>query len=199
MALIRSNSGKAGKGNEQMKSVDIEKVIEGKSTAYNVGQKVFHPFHGVGTIVKKDVKKEILGETMNFSVIEFERKRMKLMLNLEKEHMVKMITQEVEIPRLKEIMSKTDSEFIRKKRRRGHKRYKKSVDRMKDADIYTMAKVVRDLSILKQRKKITSKEKKLFKKAQEILFDAVSKVNGMELEEAQEMIEGFMNPEEANA
>ena len=74
---------------------------------FSVGQKVFHPFYGVGTVLKKDQEKKILGEKTRFSIIDFENRKMQIMVNAEQEYMIHELVTRDEIPEVFDVIKET--------------------------------------------------------------------------------------------
>jgi len=162
-------------------------------SGFEIGQKVIHPLHGIGTVEKIE-EKNILGMTSRFSEIYFSGERLRVMLNLSLQNlMIRELISKEEIPKIFKFMRNCHNKLAA----RSSERYNINMKKIKSADIYKMAEVIKDLSDLKKTKKLSSKEDAMLKQTKRILSCEVSYVNDISQEEAEEMIEVIMRENEA--
>jgi CarD family transcriptional regulator len=153
---------------------------------YLVGQKVMHPLHGIGTVETIE-EKSILGQTSKFSVINFTTDRLKIMVNLDQKSMIRGLIRKDDVQRVFESMKRCSDESCIPAR--SSERFNLNMKKIKSADIFQMAEVIRDLSELNKRKKLSRKEQTLLKQAKKIFCSEVSYVNKITPEEAEALVE----------
>lgn len=154
-------------------------------SGYEIGQKVIHPLHGIGT-VKKIEEKEILGKIGRFSEIYFNNDRLIIMVNLESsKSLIRDLVPKDEIPKVFKFMKKCKNKLPL----RSSERYNFNMKRIKSANIYNLAAVIKDLSELKKIKKLSTKEEAMLKQTKEILSSEVSFVKKISQEEAEKLID----------
>ena len=150
-----------------------------------IGQKVMHPLHGIGEVEKIE-QKQILGKLGEFSEIYFQNERLRLMVNLSSENvMIRKLIAKEEIPKVTKFMKSCSNKLAA----RSSERYNINMKKIKSTDIYKMAEVVKDLTDLKQTKKLSSKEENMLKQTKKILSSEFSYVGEMSEEEAEQMID----------
>lgn len=152
---------------------------------YKIGQKVMHPLHGIGTVEEIE-EKNILGQISRFSVIHFATDRLRIMVNLDqKTNLIRGLIQRDEISKILDYMKKSHSSLPA----RASERYNLNLKKIKSADIYKMAEVIRDLSDLNRQKKLSRKEQTMLKQAKKIFCSEVSYVHDITEEEAEALID----------
>ncbi|MFP4496678.1 MAG: CarD family transcriptional regulator [Vulcanimicrobiota bacterium] len=161
---------------------------------YQVGQKVMHPLHGIGTVEKIEEKK-ILGKTSKFSVINFTDDRLKIMVNLDQKSMIRGLTSRDEIKKVLDVMKNKSDDMPA----RSSERYNLNMKKIKSADVFQMAEVIRDLSELLHRKKLSRKEQTMLKAAKKIFCSEVSYVKKISEEEAETLIDDTVKPPQVEA
>lgn len=152
---------------------------------YSIGQKVMHPLHGIGTVEKIE-EKQILGQKNRFSVIDFATDRLKIMVNLDqKTNLIRSLIKRDEVTKILDYMKKNAANLPS----RASERYNLNMKKIKSADIYQMAEVIRDLSDLHKTKKLSRKEQTLLKQARRIFSSEISFVRQISEEEAEALID----------
>lgn len=150
-----------------------------------IGQKIFHPFYGVGTVVKKNQEKKILGETRKFSVFKFKNKNLQIMVEMDNKSMIHELISKDELPGVIGILK----EGAEKLPRRSYQRYKSNLKKIKSGNIYEIAEVLRDLTALKKKKKrLSKKERKLYESAKEVFCDTISHLRNVTYKEAEKIL-----------
>ncbi len=155
---------------------------------FAIGQKVFHPFYGVGTIVSKNDEKKSEDSKHHLSTIEFTNRKLQITTRLDKESMIKRLINHDEVQDLLVLISRKDENALSQYPIRGVKRYGFARDKMKQGDIHQLAEVIRDLTCLNDRKKITTKECELLASAKDVLCQAISETEEIEIDKAREML-----------
>lgn len=155
---------------------------------FAIGQKVFHPFYGVGTIVGKVEEKKSEDHKHQLSTIEFSNRKLQITTCIDKESMIKRLINHEEVRELLGIISNKDEKALSEYPIRGVKRYGFARDKMKQGDIHQLAEVIRDLTCLNDRKKITTKECELLASAKDVFCQAISETEEIEMDEARDML-----------
>ena len=164
----------------------------GKSYKYLAGQKVFHPFYGVGTVVDRDVSggSSIISDSL--STIEFGSRNLKIMTRLDKGSMIKKLSSSSEVQDLLKSMQDCEEVNLEDYPTRGSKRYNFALDKMKNGDINKVVEVIRDLSEFNKIKKITTKERELLQSAKDVFCEVLCETEDIDLDEAKEMLNNVL-------
>ena len=155
---------------------------------FAIGQKVFHPFYGVGTIVGKNEEKKNEDHKHQLSTIEFSNRKLQITTRIDKESMVKRLISHDEVQGIFSLISEKDENALSEYPIRGVKRYGFAREKMKQGDIHQLAEVIRDLTCLNNRKKITTKECELLASAKDVFCQAISETEEIEIDKAREML-----------
>lgn len=152
---------------------------------YNIGQKVIHPLHGVG-VVEMIEEKTILGKISPFAVISFQNDRLKIMINLNQtSSLVRDLVGKEEVPQVFRHLKRCKSELPTK----SSERYNINLKKIKSADVYQVAEVIKDLTDLSLVKKLSPKELSMLKQTKKLLSTEFSYITEMTPEEIEEMID----------
>lgn len=154
---------------------------------FKIGQKVVHPLHGVGEVQKIE-EKVILGNTSRFSVIDFNTNRLQIMVNLDQKTMIRKIASKNELEKAYDIMKKKCGKLPS----RSSDRFNFNMKKIKSSDLNQMAEVIRDLSDLNRRKKLSRKELTLLKSARKIFCNEICEVDQVTEEEAEARIDNIV-------
>lgn len=156
---------------------------------YNVGQRVMHALHGIG-MVEKVVEKNILGSRNKFHVISFQNDRLKIMVNLnQRPTLIRHLINQEEIPKVLRFLKECKSELPPK----SSERYNVNLKKIKTADIYQLAEVVKDLTDLSKVKKLSPKELAMLKQTKKMLSSEFSYVSKITPEEMDTTIDQIFN------
>ena len=166
---------------------EANKVLKGKFR-FAIGQKVFHPFYGVGIIVSENEEKKAKDHHHQLSTIEFINRKLQITTCIDKESMIKRLINHEEVQGIFRIISEKDEVALSQYPIRGVKRYSFARDKMKQGDIHQLAEVIRDLTCLNDRKKITTKECELLASAKDVFCQAISETEEIEMDKAREML-----------
>lgn len=152
---------------------------------FKIGQRVVHPLHGIGTVEQIE-EKNILGKTSRFSVIHFTNDRLKIMVNLDQDaNLIRTLISKEEVKKVMEVMKNKAANIPA----RSSERFTLNMKKIKSADIYQMAEVIRDLSDLNKKKKLSRKEQTMLKQAKKIFCSEVSYVGKISQEEAEALLD----------
>ncbi len=144
-----------------------------------------HPLHGIGTVEEIE-EKNILGQTSRFSVIHFDKDRLRIMVNLDqKTNLIRGLIRRDEVNKILDYMKKSNASLPA----RASERYNLNLKKIKSADIYKMAEVIRDLTDLNRQKKLSRKEQTMLKQAKKIFCSEVSFVREISEEEAEALVD----------
>ncbi len=154
---------------------------------FSAGQKVFHPFYGVGTVIKGDVEKKILGKKTHFSVFRFQSKRLRLMIKTGNDTMISQLFSKDELSRAMEVLRNGRKKKTVFPKRHSH-RYNAIVGKLKSGSLIDLAEVIHALSEMRQTKKLSVKEQGLFNSARQVFCETLSNVRDIPEDEAQEIL-----------
>ncbi len=160
--------------------------IKGGKNMFSIGDKIVYPMHGAG-IIKNIEEKEILGDKANYFILELPICQMKLMVpvsNSEKLGLRDIVKEEI-IDEILIVLSKGQDED----ESNWSRRYRKNMDRIKTGDIFEVADVVRNLTLLDEEKGLSTGEKKMLNNAKQILMSEFALVKDITREDAETLIE----------
>jgi CarD family transcriptional regulator len=156
---------------------------------FRVGDKAVYPAHGVGEIVAIE-RKEISGHSQTFYFLRILDNGMKVLIP----------TANVNNVGLREVIKaqQVDEVFaiLRKKEKASesttwNRRYREYMEKIKTGSIFEVAKVLRDLSILKTTKDLSFGERKMLDTARSLLVKEISIARGINEDEVEEEFSGI--------
>ena len=152
---------------------------------FNVGDNIFYPLHGAGTIESIE-EKDILGESKKYYIMKMPIGDVKVMVPTENAENIgvrdisdKTVVDEV----FKVFDMSSDDEKVS-----WSKRYRDNMDKMKTGDLVEIADVVRSLSFKQKEKGLSTGEKKMLGNAKQILLSELVLTNNQDEEELEEII-----------
>jgi len=134
---------------------------------YKVGDKAVHPAHGVGEIVSIE-QRQIANQDKQFYILKIAESGMTVMIP----------TDGTERAGLRDVISKRDAEQVLAVMKRKeyavtsqpwNRRFREYTEMMKSGKLVEVAKVLRDLSLLRQEKELSFGEKRLLEQARMML------------------------------
>ncbi|MFH1454121.1 MAG: CarD family transcriptional regulator [Armatimonadota bacterium] len=153
----------------------------------NKGTRVVHHMYGVGRVEKVETK-NILGRNQRFSEVSFQEGKLKLMVNLDQRHsLIRSLIGVNEVPKVLKFIEKYKPDKIIK----SAERYVENMKKIKTADVYKFAEVIKDLSDLSKVKKLTPKEQDMLDQSKKILTDEFCTVKSMTKEKAEVMLNKY--------
>ncbi|MFB3924802.1 MAG: CarD family transcriptional regulator [Syntrophales bacterium] len=139
---------------------------------FKIGDLAVYPAQGVG-VIEAIEDKEILGSRQLFYVMKILGNNMRIMipLNSAKSVGLREVISEKEIPKIYEILR--DKEVTIDKQT-WNKRYRDYLEKIKTGSVYEVARVLRDLCILKNDKDLSFGERKMMDTAKNLLIKEIS-------------------------
>ena len=163
---------------------------------FKIGDKVFYPMHGAGTINSID-EKDILGNKVAYYTISLPNE-IKVMIPVDNSDTVGLreIINEDEAKKVLEILEAEITEMPEN----WNKRYNDNRDRLKTGDIYEIADIYRNLSLRNRGKNLSTGEKKMLLNAKQVLISELSLSSNQSFETIEKRIkskldENFKNQE----
>jgi CarD family transcriptional regulator len=154
--------------------------------AFQVGDKVIYPNHGLG-VVEKIEEKTILGTTCGFfhlRIISNETTVLVPVANVDNVGLRRAITDE-EVERLFHLIG--DGKIDNHANWKG--RFKDNSDKMRTGSIYDMADVLKSLTFLSKSKSLSFREKRMLDRAKSLIVSEVSEVMRVTPEAVEERVE----------
>ena len=154
--------------------------------AFQVGDKVIYPNHGLG-VVEKVEEKTILGTTCGFfhlRILSNETTVLVPVANVDNVGLRRAITDE-EVERLFALLG--DGKIDNHQNWKG--RFKDNSDKMRTGSIYDMADVLKSLTFLAKSKSLSFREKRMLDRAKSLIVSEVSEVMRVTAEEIETRVE----------
>lgn len=139
--------------------------------SFKVGDRVVYPHHGAAVIKKKE-KRELLGETHEYLVLQMVHGELTLSVPVDKAEEVGMRPpiSEADVEDLFRLIGKRDV----REPANWSRRFKNHQEKMKSGDVYQVAEVVRNLALREQGKGLSTAEKSMLERARSILVSELS-------------------------
>ena len=156
---------------------------------YEIGDKIVYPMHGAG-VVKDIEEKEIFDTTQMYYLMEIVSEGMEILIPVDKADEVgvrDIVTSDVIEKMLDSLEGPSDQ-----MNGNWSKRYQDNMDILKSGDIFDVAKVVKNLTLLDRKKGLSTGEKKMLTSARNFLISEMVLVQGRREEEALDVIEYTM-------
>ncbi len=142
-------------------------VSKGRLKVFHIGDKIFYPMHGAGTIINIEENK-ILGEVHKYYVLQLPIKDMKVMLPISN----------TEAIGIREIISEDAANYTidyfhhydETYNGNWNKRYRENVEKIKSSNLNDVAEVAKALLIREQEKSLSNVERKLLNSSKNILI-----------------------------
>ena len=141
---------------------------------YKVGQKVVYPSHGVG-VVEKVEKAELDGVEEKFYYLRLFANDSTVMIpkqNLDLVGLRKLGTRK-EVKDLLTLLANGDVDTYKDWKGR----YKQNLDKMKTGDLVEVARVLKNLRLVSQKKSLSFREKKMYERARYFIVSEISHVH----------------------
>lgn len=153
---------------------------------FEVGDKIVYPMHGAGVIDSIE-KIDFMGEEKEYFMLKMPIGEMDISIPADKiEDMnIREIISKEEGKKVLEILDEEATEM----NSNWTKRYRENQDILKTGDIFEIAEMVRNLSLLDNEKGLSTTEKKLLNRARRILASELVMAGSLEKEEAEKMID----------
>ncbi len=157
---------------------------------FSKGEKVIYGAHGVG-VVNKVVEKEIQGQKLKFYEIFFEDSNSKIFIPVERIDRAG-VRKLIEPEEIKEVFSKFQSPVEFMDISDWKSRYRENLEKVKSGNIFQIAEVIRDLSLLNRKKPLSMRERELLEKAKKIFVDEISEVKNTSPDEIRKKLDSLL-------
>jgi len=139
---------------------------------FKVGDLAVYPAQGVG-VIEAIEKKDIMGNNQTFYIMKIMGNGMKIMIPTSSAKSVGLreVIEEKEIYKVYDILKNKD---ITIDKQTWNKRYREYLEKIKTGSVYEIAKVLRDLLILKNDKNLSFGERKMMDTAKSLLIKEIS-------------------------
>jgi len=153
---------------------------------FAIGDKIVYPMHGAG-IIEKIEEKKILGEIRKYYILNVPCGDMKIMIPVDstKEIGIRSIVSDEELANVMGILNAKTSEMSAN----WNRRYRENMEKLKTGDVLEVAEVVRNLMRTDREKKLSTGEKKMLTNAKQILSSEIILIKGIDLKEANNIID----------
>ncbi|MBP9021114.1 MAG: CarD family transcriptional regulator [Syntrophobacterales bacterium] len=145
---------------------------------FKVGDLAVYPAQGVG-VIEAIEEQDLMGSTQSFYIMKIFGSNMKIMIPLDsvKSAGLRSVISAGEIPRIYEILKEKD---VTIDKQTWNKRYRDYLEKIKTGSVYEVARVLRDLCILKLDKDLSFGERKMMDTAKNLLIKEISVVSKSE-------------------
>ena len=153
---------------------------------FNIGEKVVYPIHGAG-VIESIEEREILGERRKYYIMKMPIGDMQVMIPLDQidDIGIRKVIDVEEIGSVLEILASDTT----KMHQNWNRRYLANMDLIKTGDIYEVADVVRNLTLMEKEKGLSTGERKMLNNARQILLSEIVLVAEISEEEASKLVE----------
>lgn len=153
---------------------------------YQIGDRILYPMHGAGTIEHIEPRK-ILGTVRNYYVLNISCDGMELLLPVDScdDIGVRPIVSKEAVKQVISILGQESSRMPVN----WSKRQRENMKKLKTGDIKEAAEIVRNLTRMDRRKKLSAGEKKMLSNARRILLSEIMLVEDLDGEEAFRLVE----------
>lgn len=160
---------------------------------YKIGDKIVYPIHGAGTIV--DIQEiDVLGYKENYYLLQLPINNIK----------VSIPESEINSGKIRPVISKEEGrkviEVLRKDKTDMPKnwgaRYRSNLEHLKTGDIFEIADIVRNLSLLDEEKTLSASEKKMLNNAKRVMVSELVIAGSISMEEVSELVDSAIFEDE---
>lgn len=156
---------------------------------YNIGDKIVYSVHGAGTII--DIQNiEILGDEKSYYILKLPINNIQISIPVDgvDEAVIRPVISRDEGKRVAEILKSEKTEMSKN----WGQRYRENLETIKTGDIYEIADIVRNLTILDMTKGLSASEKKMLTNSKRIIVSELVIIGALEKEEASQMIDDLI-------
>ncbi len=144
----------------------------GTGEMFKVGDVAVYPAQGVGVIEAIETR-EFMGSKQTFYIMKIMGNGMKIMIPVNSADTVGLreVILEKDIPKVYEILKSRD---VAIEKQTWNKRYRDYLEKIKTGSVYEIARVLRDLLVLKSDKSLSFGERKMMDTARNLLVKEIS-------------------------
>ncbi|HHY36093.1 MAG TPA: CarD family transcriptional regulator [Firmicutes bacterium] len=153
---------------------------------FNVGDKIVYPMHGAG-IIEAIEEKEVLGEKRKYYIMHLPLGDMKVMIptNSVKKLGLREVIDEEGVQKVLQILKDRKTRMSSN----WNRRYRTNMEKIRSGDIYEVAEVVKNLSLRKKEKGLSTGESKMLDSARQILISELVLAKDIAEDEAEGIID----------
>lgn len=135
---------------------------------YQIGDKIVYPMHGAGVIIDIEKKKDFSGEEQEYLILRIPIGHLRIAIprNKMEEVGVRAVCTEEEMAHVMELLGGS----MQAMSSNWNQRYRENLEKLKSGEIFEVANVVRDLTLLHREKGLSTGEKKMLTSAKNILI-----------------------------
>lgn len=154
---------------------------------FNVGDQAVYPAHGVGVIRGVETK-EIAGRHQTFYILKILDTGMTIMVPTSNAESIGMraVINQLQVEEVYDILRQRDVQI---ENQTWNRRYREYMGKIKTGSLHEIAKVLRDLSLLKSDKTLSFGERKMLDTARSLLVKEIS----VSLNKGEEVIENELH------
>lgn len=153
---------------------------------FKIGDKIVYPMHGAGVIDAIETR-EFLGQEKEYFILKMPIGSMD----------ISVPTSNIEDMNIRDVISKEEGEEVlrildqepTKMSNNWNVRYRKNQEILKTGDIFDIAQMVRNLTVLDQKKGLSTTEKKLLNRSRRIMASELVMAGSLDKKQAEEMID----------
>ena len=150
-----------------------------------IGDRVVYPMHGAGVIEAVE-ERDITGEKQPYYVMRLPGEMRVYIPTCNVDNMgLRQVVTKCEVPRVLEVLSQGPDED----QGNWNRRYRMNLEKMRTGCILAVAEVVGTLTIRERIKGLSTGEKRMLEKAQQILISELILVEDVSEEEAQKLVD----------
>lgn len=153
---------------------------------YEIGDKIVYPMHGAGVVIDIE-EKEIFDTKQMYYLMEIVSEGMEILIPVDKADEVGV--REIVSPEAINEMLNALAGISGIMNGNWSKRYQDNMEILKSGDIFDVAGVVKNLTLLDRRKGLSTGEKKMLTSARNFLISEIVLVKGTNKDEAMGLIE----------
>lgn len=156
---------------------------------YDIGDKIVYSVHGAGTIV--DIQNiEILGDEMSYYILQLPINNIKISIPVSgvDDAVIRPVISREEGKKVAEILRSEKTEMPKN----WGQRYRENLETIKTGNIYEIADIVRNLTILDMTKGLSASEKKMLTNSKRIIVSELVIIGALDKEEASQMIDDLI-------
>jgi len=171
----------------------IERVSQVRSSMFEIGDKVVHPYHGAGMVTDIE-EKEFLEECGRYYVIDLVACDGIVMVPIDnvQEIGLRRVSGRRVISRAMDILASTADTLSSDYK----ERQALVQEKLKTGDLIKVTEVVRNLAWRNRQKGLTMSDNKLYQRAQTFLASELALAKGIELQEAMKQLQTALNDEQ---
>lgn len=159
---------------------------------FKIGTKIVYPAHGVG-VVEKIEEKEMSGKTEHCYIIRMSEGGMTIMVpkNNATKIGIRKVIDKKDVKKILTIL-RNDSHDSSEMEENWNRRHKEYIEKIKTGSVFEVAKVYRDLYLLKSEKELSFGERQVLDNAHQLIVSEIAEAKGINEEKAKLLLKNAM-------